>query len=167
MTFNLDFSKANQGGKIKDGKYEVIVKSVQEQATKGGAEYIEIVLVVRNDVEQAYKNKNIFHKIWKKKDTGKYNEGMIMATAEALNLEDGKTYGSIDEFFQDMVGKVALADIKVEVSGGYENENVKRLSKTQTKGIVNHQWKEKTNGNDAPPFNSTAQIDISDDDLPF
>ena len=162
--FNLDFSKAQQGNEIKDGTYEVVVNKAVENATKSGAEFIDIDLIVRNDVDQPFQNKHIFAKIWKAKATSKYNEGMVMAIAQALGLEDGKTYNGLEEFFADMVLKPVRVTVKNEESNGYRNTNVKRWEKTNTTGPVNHQFK---NG-DEPSFGpNRPTVTVQKDDLPF
>ncbi|MFC0278102.1 DUF669 domain-containing protein [Enterococcus devriesei] len=163
--FNLDFSKAQQGNEIKDGTYEVIINKAVENATKSGAEFIDIDLIVRNDVQQQFQNKHIFPKIWKAKATGKYNEGMIMAIAQALQLEDGKSYNGFDELLADFVLKPVLVRVKTEESNGYKNVNVKSWEKTNTTGPVNHQFK---NG-DEPSFGPSREPapTAKEDDLPF
>lgn len=163
--FNLDFSKVQQRGEVKGGTYEVVVNRANENATLSGAEYIELDLIIRNDVDQPCQNMHIFPKIWKAKATGKYNEGMIMAIAQALQLEDGKTYNGLEEFFADMVLKPVRVTVKNEESNGYRNTNAKRWEKTNTTGPVNHQFK---NG-DEPSFGperQTAPI-VKGDNLPF
>ncbi|HAP7600356.1 DUF669 domain-containing protein [Enterococcus faecium] len=163
--FNLDFSKAQQGNEIKDGTYEVVVNKAVENATKSGAEFIDIDLIVRNDVDQPFQNKHIFAKIWKAKATGKYNEGMIMAIAQALQLEDGKSYNGLDELLADFVLKTASVRVKTEESNGYKNVNVKSWDKTNTRGVMNHQFK---NG-DEPSFGPerSRATTVRNDNLPF
>ncbi|MCD5070374.1 DUF669 domain-containing protein [Enterococcus hirae] len=163
-TFNLDFSKAQQGNEIKDGTYEVVVNKAVENATPSGAEFIDIDLIVRNDVQQQFQNKHIFPKIWKAKATGKYNEGMIMAIAQALQLEDGKSYNGFDELLADFVLKPVRVTVKNEESNGYRNTNVKRWEQTQVKGVMNHKFK---NG-DEPSFGpDRPTVTVQKDNLPF
>lgn len=164
-TFNLDFSKAQQGNEIKDGAYEVVVNKAVENATKSGAEFIDIDLIVRNDVDQPFQNKHIFPKIWKAKATGKYNESMIMAIAQALQLEDGKSYNGFDELLADFVLKPVRVTVKNEESNGYRNTNVKRWEKTNTTGPVNHQFKK----GDEPSFGPerSRATTVRNDSLPF
>lgn len=166
--FNLDFSKKTQGGAIKDGSYEVVVNRASEEATPSGAEYIELDLIVRNDVEQEYKNKHIFAKIWKAKKTNKYNEGTIMAIADALQLKDGTTYNSFAELLADFVLKTAYVTVKTEESQDkkYKNVNVNYWDKSKIKGVMNHEFKK----GDEPSFGpsqGTQKNVIQDDDLPF
>lgn len=164
MAFNLDFSKKSQGGEIKDGSYEVIVNRANEDATPGGSEYIELDLVVRNDVDQPYQNKHIFAKVWKAKATGQYNEGRIMAIADALQLQDGAEYNSLQDLLDDFAMKVANVTIKSEPSqdGKYTNIDVKRWDRTNTRGVVNHQFAKKDFG----PDNNRSQQQPKDN-FPF
>lgn len=168
--FNLDFSKKTQGGAIKNGSYEVVVNRASEEATPGGAEYIELDLIVRNDVDQEYKNKHIFAKIWKAKKTNKYNEGTIMAVADALQLKDGTTYNSFEELLADFVLKTANVTVKSEDSEykgkNYTNVNVTYWDKSNVKGVMSHEFKK----GDEPSFGpskNTQDRTIQDDDLPF
>lgn len=169
--FNLDFSKVAQTGGVKDGTYECVVNRANEDATSGGSEYMELDLIIRNDIDQPYKNAHIFAKIWKTKDTGRYSEGMIMAVAQALQLQDGKQYNSLDELMADFVLKPVLVTIKNEKSESngkeYDNLNVKKWEKSKIQGVMNHQFKK----GDEPSFgnsnNQSTTVEINDDDLPF
>lgn len=166
--FNLDFSKKTQGGAIKDGSYEVVVNRASEEATPSGAEYIELDLIVRNDVEQEYKNKHIFAKIWKAKKTNKYNEGTIMAVADALQLKDGTTYNSFEELLADFVLKTAYVTVKTEESQDkrYKNVNVNYWDKSNVKGVMKHEFKKGDEPSFGPSQNNQNNI-VQDDDLPF
>lgn len=166
--FNLDFSKKTQGGAIKDGSYEVVVNRASEEATPGGAEYIELDLIVRNDVDQEYKNKHIFAKIWKAKKTNKYNEGTIMAVADALQLKDGTTYNNFEELLADFVLKTAYVTVKTEESQDkkYKNVNVNYWDKSNVKGVMNHEFKKGEEPSFGPSQSTQSNV-VQDDDLPF
>lgn len=168
--FNLDFSKAAQTGGVKDGTYECVVNRASEEATPNGAEYMELELIIRNDVDQPCKNLRIFAKNWKSKAEGKYNEGMIMAIAQALQLQDGKQYNGLDELMADFVLKTVLVTVENEESTyngkTYNNLNVKKWEKSKIQGVMNHQFKK----GDEPSFgnsNNQSVPLIDDDSLPF
>ena len=169
--FNLDFNDKFEGGGIADGVYEVIVNIAKEDATKGGSEYMELDLIIRNDVQQKHHNQHIFHKIWKKKDTGKYNPQMFNTLGWAFKLQEGKNYNSIDELLQDFFMKVAKVTVKNEKSEPnaqgvvYDNLNVKRWEQSAFPQSQ-HQFKQKDSASNANQFGNAA-INISDDDLPF
>lgn len=162
--FTLDFSQANDGN-IADGTYEAVINKVVEDATKGGAEFVNFDLIVRNDIDQAYKNSHIFHRVWRAKATGKYNQGMLVAIAKAADMQNGKKYNSFEEFMTDYTGKPVKVTIKNETSEykekTYENTNVKRWNKSDFP-VVAHQWKDGT-----APQQAAGTIDINESQLPF
>ena len=175
MAFQFNFNDVYEGsGAIQDGEYEVIIKSVGENATQNGAEYIQFDLVIRNDVDQKYQNQYIFHKVWKSKTTNNYNMTMINTIAKNTQMDPTKQYKSLDELFRDFENKVARVYIKNETSEyqgkTYENVNVKSWSESRFKQHINHQFKERKQSNST--FNNQSgfqpeQFTISDDDLPF
>ena len=156
--FTLDFNNVYSGG-LRDGQYEVIVTGVQETQTKAGKDYIEVVLAVRNDIQQPSQNSLIFHKLWKAKDTGKYNFTMVNTISSALGLEDKKHYKDLQDLFNDMKRKPALVTVKSEESpdGKYTNVEVKSWRTTKFPNVA-HQFK--SDG-------KTTRVTIEEDDLPF
>jgi hypothetical protein len=172
--FSLDFNDVFEGqGKIVDGDYEVIINRCSEGATPGGAEFIEFDLIIRNDVDQAHKNMHIFHKVWKAKDTGKYNMKTFNTIGKACQLQNGKSYKSLEELLGDFYKKTAIVNVKNEESEyngkTYNNLNVKYWNKTKTSGC-NHQFKQSDSKDNASKTISELMaggVEIQDDDLPF
>lgn len=114
MAFRTNTSKAQEGGNpLKpEGDYEVIIDTAEVTRTQSGKDKINIVYVIRNDVQQAYQNGLIFDSIWKKKkpneddqSIGGYNFGQLMAIADAAKLPDGKEYAGLDDFLAELKGK--------------------------------------------------------------
>lgn len=175
MGFNLDFNDVYEGsGRIADGDYEVVVKNVKEDATPGGAEYVEFDLVLRNDFNQEHKNMHVFHKVWKAKATGKYNMKQFNTMGKAFQLQNGKTYTSFQDLLNDFILKTARISLKNEKSEHngkeYTNYNV-FFNPTALKGL-NHTWEKKeaagAGATPTDPFiNGSGPIEIKDDDLPF
>lgn len=161
--FTLDMNDTFEGG-IKDGKYEVVITKFEESATQSGTEFVDVRLTVRNDIDQPYKNQIVFHRIWKAKATGKYNMKFFNTIGAAAQLQQGKQYSSIEELFQDFLGKPVLVAVKNEISEyndkTYENLNVKRWEKTNFPELA-HKFKTEEGSN---PF-ATQQQD--DTDYPF
>jgi Protein of unknown function (DUF669) len=173
--FSLDFNDTFEGtgGKIADGDYEVVVNRCSEGNTPGGAEYVEFDLIIRNDVNQAHKNQHIFHKVWKAKETGKYNMKTFNTIGKACNLQNGKSYKSLNELLDDYVMKTALVNVKNETSEyngkTYENTNVKYWNLSKITGPLNHKFKS-NDDNKNKTYDELTQggaIEIKDDDLPF
>lgn len=163
MGFKVDYSEAQEFGTVADGDYEVVVFNAHEDATKGGAEFINFDLIIRNDVNQQYKNSHLFHRVWKSKENGKYNKGMVMALAKAFGLPDGKDYRSFEDFLNDFstrVAKVRVKNEKSEYNGKeYENTNIKKFGASEYPSLQ-HRFKD---AGESP----SSTFDIKDDDLPF
>jgi hypothetical protein len=155
--YEINHEEAFEGnGLMKEGDYEVVVKKAEEKETKDGAVYISLDLVVRNDVEQQYKNKHLFHSLWKTKATGEYNKPMISTVAKSLDIPNGTKFSSLEELLAGFVNKVCKVTIKHETYNGNVNERVKAWGPTKFPAC-NHLFKD------------TEKVSISqdDDDLPF
>lgn len=170
--FKLDFNDTFEGfEEIKDGVYEVVIESVYEDATQGGAEFVNVQMVIRNDLDQPHKNQKMWERIWKAKATGKYNMMMFNTIGKAARLQNGKAYTSFEELLNDYEGKPVQVLVKNETSEyngkTYENLNVKKWMETKFPN-VQHQWKGNKSENNAGgngPLD--GGVEISDSDLPF
>ena len=141
---------------VKEGDYEVVIKKAEEKETKDGAVYISLALVVRNDVEQQYKNKYLFHSLWRTKATGEYNKTIINTVAKSLDIPNGAKFTSLEELLAGFVGKVCKVTIKHETYNENVNERVKTWSSTKFPAC-NHVFKDA----DKQP------VSQDNDDLPF
>ena len=166
---NLNLEDTFEGG-IVDGDYEVIITKVDEEATKGGTEYVDVRLTIRNDIDQKHKNQVIFHKIWKAKATGKYNMKSFNTLGAAAQLQK-TSFSTFEELLNEFVGKVLKVRVKNETSESngqtYENLNVKNMKKTEFPN-VQHQFK--TDDSNAAQANNPFTIDtpnVDTDNLPF
>ena len=158
FNFQVDHDKASEGGLVPEGKYEVIVSKAFEDQAKSGTGFINLHLVIRNDiVGQPQQNRYIFGSIWQSKDTGQYNAGMLNAVAKALKIENGKRYNSMEELLNDFKGKTCKVTIKHEEYNGYTNANVKAWEASGYQGC-NHVFKEDPMAGFKPADN---------DDVPF
>lgn len=166
--FSLDFNEVFEGfEKIEDGTYEVIIEQVGEDATPSGAEFTNFQMVIRNDLDQPFKNQKIWHRNWKAKATNKYNMMMFNTIGKAAQLENGKTYNSFEELLNDYEGKPVQVFVQNETSEyngkTYENLNVKSWKPTAFPN-VQHQFKGKASNSNA---NQAPEVTISDDELPW
>lgn len=160
---------------IPDGEYEVFINRVAENVTQNGAEYVEVDLIVRNDVSQPNRNSHIFHKIWRSKESNEYNPKSFNIIGKAAQIPNGRAYRTMEELFADFAGSPVRVKIKNETSEyngkTYENVNVKQWMTTKIDGPIRHVRKEKAQpqqqqaANDG--FFAPQQIDIRDEDLPF
>lgn len=163
--FKFDFNDTFEGG-LADGTYEVAIQSIGENATQGGSEYIDCVLVVRNDIDQKGKNALIFHKIWKSKKDGKYNKAMLNTIGKYAQMDETKVYNNLQDVFDDLTHRVAKVTVKNETSQyngqEYNNLNVKKWAKTDFPTIA-HTFKDGTQNTKG----ALAGITVADEDLPF
>lgn len=173
--FNLDFNNTFEGyEKIDDGVYEVVIDHAREDATPSGAEFTNVQMTIRNDLDQPFKNQKIWERVFKAKATGKYNMLMFNTIGKAAGLQSGKTYNSFEELLNDYQGKplqVFVQNEKSEYDGKeYENLNVKQWKPTKFPSLQ-HQFKQSNDNKQSSgqdPFKNSGQpIDIKDDDLPF
>src|SRR5690625_6453788 len=168
--FSLDFNNTFEGfQKIEDGVYEVVIDHVTEDATQSGAEFANVQMTIRNDLDQPHKNQKIWERIFKAKATGKYNMLMFNTIGKAAGLQAGKVYNSFEELLEDFRGKPVQVLVKNETSeyngNTYENLNVKQWKPTSFPE-VQHQWKQSNDqSNNSNSVNNTPTI--SDDDMPF
>lgn len=138
MNFSTNYDDLGSGGLLPEGKYECIVKDAFPSETKNGFSYLDIRMVIRNDVEQSYKNKYIFHSIWKKKEPTEqdkqvdgYSFKQLMSLASAAGLPAGKNYASVEELCKDFVGKCVNVEIEHDMyNKDNPRERVKFCNKT-------------------------------------
>lgn len=160
MGFSLDFNDTFEG-RIQDGEYEVVIAKVLPKTTTNGVEHISFDMIVRNDIDQKFKNAHVFHSIWKAKETGKYNMKNFNTIGKAAQLQNGKTYNSFDDLLADYEGKTLKVKVKNETSDyngkTYENLNVKAWLPTAFPNLQ-HQWK------DGAP---STKLAVTESDLPF
>lgn len=158
MNFSTKYDDLNDFELLPEGVYETIVKSAQEAVTQNGAQYIDIRLVIRNDVEQQYKDRYIFHKIWKKKEptaqdnqVDGYSFKQLMNLASSVKIPSGKNYGSVAELCADFTGKCVKAEIEHNTYNNRTNERVKYLSATDHPDC-RHKFKEKTSDSSSQAY---------------
>lgn len=186
MGFKANQAEAEQGNNIKpEGDYECIIVKCEERTTKNGATGLNFTYVIRNDVEQKFKNGYIFDTLWKRKEPTQadmsvngYGFGQIMAMGKATKLPDGKDYENLEAFIADLMNKPIRITIKHEEYKGNMQERVSYKNATKYPD-VKHIMKTKTNTAQttyaAQPAASFAPIqaqqlelnDLSDEDLPF
>lgn len=182
MAFRTNTSKAQEGGNLlkPEGDYEVIIDTAEVTRTQSGKDKINVVYVIRNDVQQAYQNGLIFDSIWKKKEPnaddqsiGGFNFGQLMAIAEAAVLPDGKEYAELDDFLAELKGKPLRVHLYHDDYNDKWYEKIDRHEPT-TLAAVKH----KTKGKSSPtrtaahapahaPAPAPAAASEADDDYPF
>lgn len=189
MGFKTNMAAATQSDSIKPaGDYECLIARAEERTyTKNGKDKtcLNIRFLIRNDVEQNYKNGYIFHTLWKRneptendKQVKGYGFNQVMALGKAAGLPDGKEYESLEQFCGELINKPIRATIKHEEYNGKMQERVSWLNPTKFP-TVKHTFKQSQSSTAtayAQPQQSYAPAQTAnqgfvdmplDDDLPF
>lgn len=139
--YTIDHDDVFAGGLIEEGTYEVVVSKAFEDAAKSGTQFINLHLIIRNDIDQKHKNQYLFGSIWQAKATGEYNKGMINTVAKALRIENGKKFNNLQELIADFIGKTARVVVKHEEYNGNTNARVNSWEPSRFANC-NHTYKE-------------------------
>lgn len=169
MAFGVDYNKAPQGGLIPKGEYEVVIKSADEDISNSGTVFLNIPLIVRNDVEQPYKDAYIWHKLWKKKDPSPedlacdgYSYKQIQSLSKAAELPNGQNYASIVDWCE------ALKGLPIRVTVDHETYNDKISARVKFQNETKHKPCNHVYKNAEEQTNIYSMSDpLNDDDLPF
>lgn len=171
MGFSVDHSQANDI--LPEGEYEVIIGKVKQAYTKRNAQYINVPLIIRNDVDgNQRKNGRIWHSIWKKRQPTAadaacegYTAWAIQGLSKAAGLPNGKAYSSIDEWCADLEGRLMRVTLTHRKNDeGNINVNVQHMNPTQFP-TCNHTAKQGT-----PEVSAAGFVEMADDtieDVPF
>ena len=179
MSFNIDYKNVG-GGIVPEGTYEAVIKAAYEDATPKATIYINVPLVIRNDIEQPYKNAYIWHAIWKKKEPndadrqcGGYVSASINMLSKAAGIPNGKPYASLDELFEDLKGKPIRIKVKHEQYNGKTQAKVESMEASKFLPC-RHVFKQAAAAANAPqeynmPPGIIYEIDdsLDDEELPF
>lgn len=149
MGFSTDYTEVSSFDLIPKGEYEVIIKSIEERTTQNGATGLNLTLVIRNDVEQKFQNRFIFHTLWKRKEPTQadmqvqgYSFKQIMSLAKAADLPSGKSYETVNDLCKDLVSHVIRVTLDHEKYNGEDRERVKFMNQTRFPECK-HVYKEK------------------------
>ena len=149
MAFTVDTNNTQeQQGLIKPGDYEVVIKEVTEGASQQKrTPFIQIELVVRNDVNQEFKNKHLWYTIWDTPTTrekGMYAK-QINTVSKHAGVQNGASFNSIQDWGRFIQGRPVLATVKIEEYNGDQKERVAFISATKFPQCM-HKWEKPSNG---------------------
>lgn len=150
MGFSTNYDDVQDFDLIPKGEYEVIIKNIEEHTTQNGATGLNLTLIIRNDVEQKYKNRFIFHTLWKRREPTEadmqvqgYSFKQIMQLAKAAMLPSGKSYETVSDLCSDLINHIMRVTIDHEEYNGKTNERVKYMNSSNFPECK-HIYKEKT-----------------------
>lgn len=178
--FKTDTNKAAEGNTLKpEGDYEVIILKAEKATTPNGKEKIAVRYVIRNDVDQKFKNGLIFDDIWKKREPNEddlsvdgFNYGQLMALASAARLPDGKEYENLDAFLAELTGKPLKVHLYHDDYNDKYYEKVNKRYPTDFSDVKHVQKMSSPNSTSyaAPPaanFAAQTTAAADDDEYPF
>lgn len=149
MGFSTDYSEVNSFELIPKGEYEVIIKSIEERTTQNGATGLNLTLVIRNDVEQKYQNRFLFHTLWKRREPTQadmqvqgYSFKQVMSLAKAAALPSGKSYESVQALCDELIGHAIRVTVGHDEYNGQLREVVKFMNESKFPEC-RHVYKEK------------------------
>ncbi|MDE5770903.1 MAG: DUF669 domain-containing protein [Ruminococcus sp.] len=137
MGFSTNYEDVQDFDLIPKGEYEVIITKIEERTTQKGATGLNFTLVIRNDVEQKYQNRCIFHTLWKRKDPTQadmqvqgYSFKQVMQLAKAIRLPSGKSYETVYNLCDDLVRRVMRVTVGHREYDGKTYEEVKYMNES-------------------------------------
>jgi len=167
ISVNYDEAQGT-GGLVPVGEYEVVIKRGSQMATPGGTEYLNIPMVIRNDVEQPRQNAYLWHTVWHLKspsasDPNGFSGKSIQIISKAANIPNGKSFSTLEEWLESLVGRVVRVTVEHDTYNGNTNARIKYTNES-TKPECLHKFKEK------PDTTHEAYTEVTsedDSDLPF
>lgn len=164
--FELDYSGISEGGSLSSGTYEVVIKRAEEGTNPNGKSRINFDMIIRRDVDQKFAGAHIFDSFWPSKADGKYNKNMLMQTAKAAGLENGKQYSDFGDFLEDFTNKPMQVRITVGTRE-YEGKTYDDI-RVRNRNMTNFPTVDLAmNGLMQDVLQGGQEVDITEDDLPF
>ncbi|WP_430534450.1 DUF669 domain-containing protein [Listeria rocourtiae] len=161
--YNVDTTKGlNQ--RVEAGTYEVFINNMSEEALPSGKEFISVDILIRNDVNQQFKDSQFKERLWMKKDGTGYVLALLGSIKKAFGNEGEFNYSSFAEMREDFLRKPFQVKIdwvttKNESTGKeYTNLNFLQVNST-TLPALNHQFTAKQQAG--------QPIVINENDTPF
>ena len=91
MGFSTNYEDVNDDfGIIPEGDYEVVIRNIEERTTMSGATGLNLSLIIRNDVDQKFKDRYLFHVETERADTGRYAGSGLQLQADHEACKIGK-----------------------------------------------------------------------------
>lgn len=146
--FKTDYSEVADGNVLlPEGDYEVIFRHVGEGITQNNVTRINISMVVRNDVDQKFKDKLVWDSLYQVRQPseadlscGGYSYKRIQSLSKGAGLPNEKEYGNLDEWCNDFENRCSRIVIKHELYEGKTRAKVKYYNETRFP-VCKHVWK--------------------------
>ena len=135
MGFSTNYDDVQEFDLIPAGQYEVIIKNIEERTTPKGATGLNLSLVIRNDVDQKYQDRYLFHTLWKRREPTDadnqvqgYSFKQVMLLAKVTALPSGKSYADVYELCNDLKGRVMLVTVGSREYNGRQQQEIKYMN---------------------------------------
>lgn len=167
MAFTTNHNNVQRANLMDVGEYELIIISAGTAYTAGNTEYVKIESVVRNDVDQKYKNKHVFDSLWLSEKAMEFTERKINTVDKALEMPEA-TYESYDEWGAGIVGRAIRAKIThSKPQPGYDpREQVSTYMPTKNPAVM-HAFAEELQRSGGVSTKNSGFTEVEDDKLPF
>ena len=176
--FTVDHTKTNE---LKpEGTYEVIVDKVSEQYTKNNKPYINLILTIRNDVNNPVKGGKLFTALYKKKkpiqadlSVDGYSAAQIQQWCKAARFEQGRNFENLKQICEALQGALVVVQLTHEEYNGTMRERVSNYPEATKHPDCKHQSKPTAAQQDTlpqgikPDANGYAELADDDSDVPF
>lgn len=114
MGYDLTDFQNESYGVMPKGKYEAFVEKIEIKVAKTGTEYLNVYFRLRSDVEQPYKNKVLFEKIFKEKETDIFNRKRITSLLKASNPNFRLQYDTLEDILEEITGSKLIINVGVK-----------------------------------------------------
>lgn len=128
------------GGLVPQGNYETVVTNAVISQTKNGKYKVNLMLTIRNDIQQDCQNRVLFIDIWRKREptaadeqVDGFNFAQLMAVSRAAQIPSGQSFESLEQFLQALCGRCLIAAVKHETYNGETTAKVDALDTMPTK----------------------------------
>jgi hypothetical protein len=148
---------------VENGVYEGLITGYEYKETQNGRKYISLNIAIRNDIEQKFKNSNLFYSIWTtQKPDVKTIEGYvafnIATVAKACGLPEKIDVSSLNELLDLFIKKPVRVTVEQGEYNGKIYANITKIEQS-TYTIINHKFKTE----EAP----AGFAPVSNNDIPF
>lgn len=173
MGFKSNYNDVQDYSLIPVGEYETIIQKIEERTTQKGATGLNVMLVIRNDVEQNCKNRCVFYTLWKRKQPTHedlqvqgYGFSQIMQLAKSAGLDNNMEYENIYELCKDLVNRTIRAKVIHEEYNGKTNERVHYVNASRFPECT-HKFKKTVGADTAVPKNQEQSANVNADSQVF
>lgn len=146
---------------IKDGDYEAVIEKAEVRTLPtSGKEKLSITFIIRGDVDQPYAQRRVFEDIWKERESPEhFNRRRLNMLLSTQDVKDGTVFETIDDIIGTLIGGFVIIHVAT-VFDDYRGEDVNKISYYKTS-------KHKPEAIGAPVAETTKEMEVDDDKLPF